>query len=471
MGEPGATFFSLDDEVIEIERIPEHIIEHADPVVIHDVHDNVYTMMNDQTLYAGTVHCDRILQKGGSVQPDYTEILNFGDFVITTGNPDEMVISNTLKPNHIRTGTSWASQYLGNVTPQPGEAYLSLGGFEIVQGQNQNVAVSSQWPINAPNIHPAAGTHEQLDNTVVVRSYADGTHMKNLVVENHTPVDDDFGENGWRPGLNFVDSTHRGNADALQNGRFRFFPYEETQQAGVFQPVPGAFMRFGRAEDATDPTGAGNGLYLQRDTQQGDLAGTHQRVLVQVHKNLPSLRIEANKETNVPFIECVDSRTGTVVCAIGMDGTLQNAWHHTDQLSSLVDVVAHSAILGGASLYIGNMRFSWDQDQGRERIEKIAGIPSALLAAPYSVTTADLGGTPADQFTVQQYIKLARNKSGVATLKASDIFTSQHEGDWVSTGLDHCATLTSDAQSQVNALDSRLSTSESDIASHRCRLH
>ena len=63
MGEPGATFFSLDDDIIEIERFPQHIIEHTDPVIIHSDHTNVFESQNVQTLYAGSIYADRIFQK------------------------------------------------------------------------------------------------------------------------------------------------------------------------------------------------------------------------------------------------------------------------------------------------------------------------------------------------------------------------------------------------------------------------
>jgi parallel beta-helix repeat protein len=338
-----------------------------------------------------------------------------------------------------------------------GQPIFSMGGFNILAGGENPNYVETELTIIAPNIHENAGTHTHVDDTPVVRSTELGTYVTNLIVEGDGALGGDALNAGWRPGLNWNNGICRGDTDLLQNARLRFTPYEELSGSGIYQPVPHTMYRFGRAEDDLDPTGVGDGIWMQRNDGAYD-----QEVLIQCHSSLPNIRIHAKKESDVPFLECLDSIHGNVVCAISNKGEFLDHWHEFE-LGELRDQVAHSVLTGNDSLYVGNLRFSWDETAGRERIKKLAGVPTRLLTAPYSVVPADYDDVSPTLVTAQHWLKIARQKAGDTTIAARDIFPVANEGDWASCGLDHCATLSSDCQTQLSGIDTRLSTAESDI--------
>ena len=76
---------------------------------------------------------------------------------------------------------------------------------------------------------------------------------------------------------------------------------------------------------------------------------------MQVHKELPCLRITSDKDGDVPFIE-LRSSDGNVLWAVGSDGNTYDAWHNTENLANIRDQVAHSLFTSIRSVYCGSLR-------------------------------------------------------------------------------------------------------------------
>lgn len=357
--------------------------------------------------------------------------------------------------SNLYAGRAECKQFLTQGTVTTGTDLLNVGGVRVTKGQGADYSFFSPWPLDAPNITQLqteldAATHQQNDQTIVKRDYASGTHIKNLVCEDSSPFNN---PDGYRPGFNCQTGTVFGNFDGLVNSRFRFFPYEDVN--GTLQQVPLCEYRFGRSEDVSNAVG--DGIFMRRDVD----SNTHQRCEIQLDSSLPTIRITAEKDADVPFLE-FRTGDGTVVAAVDTLGQYDNKWHNSGTLSDLQDSVAHSLFGGVRSLYIGSMRLSWDVTNKIPIFERLTKIPSALEVSPYNVTTSDLGGVSPDEVTAQKYLQLAHQKSG-NSVTAKDVFPVANDSDWVHIGVDYTSDLTDLAQGQLNTIDTSISDVETDI--------
>jgi hypothetical protein len=291
-------------------------------------------------------------------------------------------------------------------------------------------------------------THENTDDTIVKRSHDDGTHIANLVVDSMTPwVNDE----SYLPGLNFSQATTQGDVNLIDEGRINFYPYLAVAN-GDRVAVPGAVYRFGKAEAPTED-GDGDGIRMVRPYQ-----GKNHIIELCTSHDTPNLRITAQKMDDVPFMECRDA-DGAVVWGVTREGHTFSDHHGQDDLSKIPDHIAHSYISEGRSVYLGQMRISWNGM--RERVEYLHQIPGYLVNL--GVVTANLI-RPANQYTIRQWLILARQTASNNALKTSDVFPAQYDGDWVSAGLDYCHDLTSSVQAQLSAVSTDIDSNETDIA-------
>ena len=156
MVESGATFFYIPSEV-HVDNLEAHVDDH---VPYEEVGNTV-------PMYTPTAHADQFLARNDTLTNGQAYI-SAGGFEVTKGSSHNNV--NIAGKLHV-------GQIKDRDTLSTGQAILSCGGFEVVKGVAAN-SVTSQWPIDAPNLHTsssgAAPTHESTDDTLVVRHYQSG---------------------------------------------------------------------------------------------------------------------------------------------------------------------------------------------------------------------------------------------------------------------------------------------------------
>lgn len=213
--------------------------------------------------------------------------------------------------------------------------------------------------------------------------------------------------------------------------------------------LPANICRFGKNTESYDFSGDGDGIHLVRDDNE---------CLITCAQDSATIRIEGEKNASANYFE-IKNELNELLFAITKAGHLLGNHLLEDLLSELNDQEAHSMLLGPSSLYLGPIKISFLNDT--LTFEKLSTIPTVLATAPYNITTADLGGRDPDELSARQYLVLARNKVSDTTLKARDIFTNA--GEWQTVGITYANTLTSDAQGQINTINTWLNAADTDI--------
>ena len=181
-------------------------------------------------------------------------------------------------------------------------------------------------------------------------------------------------------------------------------------------------------------------------------------ILIQTSKDSATIRIEGEKNASVNYLE-ISNELNEVLFGVSKNGHLVGAHLFENESTELNDAEAHSALLGKDSLYVGNAKISFEND--KLTFSKLTTIPSVLAAAPYNITTADLGGRDPDELTARQWLVLARNTVSDGTVKARDIFTNPAE--WVNLGITYTSNLTEDLQTQLDDINTWILDANSDI--------
>ena len=110
---------------------------------------------------------------------------------VTTHIDDHVDYHESINLENMYAGIVHGSKFLGNVVPELGQDYFSVGGFQITKGDGSN-SITSQWPVTAPNINAIVHTHEDTEGTIVHRPDPEtlGLHVTNLVVSKGASIDD-----------------------------------------------------------------------------------------------------------------------------------------------------------------------------------------------------------------------------------------------------------------------------------------
>ena len=214
------------------------------------------------------------------------------------------------------------------------------------------------------------------------------------------------------------------------------FSYVRQDEQG--NNLTGLYRLGGNTENVFDISSAGDGLHFNDNNNQ---------LLCQVQQDAPQIRIEGLKDAGVNYIEIRDDNN-VLLFAVDRNGHFVGP-HLLDDLSeNLPDSEVNEAYLGDTSLYIGPVRLSFDD--GKIKFSHLTTIPQVLAAAPFNITSADLSGRDPDELSARQWLALARNKVSDHTIRGKDVFTV--ESEWTDMAINFASTLTSDCQTQLEAI-------------------
>ena len=221
------------------------------------------------------------------------------------------------------------------------------------------------------------------------------------------------------------------------NGAFQFIPLDSQGNN-----IANCEYSFGkRLANFGDQTQAGDGLFIKNDDNTVEL---------EARKAAPSIRITGDKNAGVDYFQIIDSNDD-VVYSIDRNGKVQPSHHLLDTvLSDVPDLEGHSGVFESESIYVGPVKISYDKTSGILKQQVLNRIPLVLQSAPYSITNADLGGRSYSDLSARQWVVLARTKSNDPSVQVRDILTTA--ADWDDHYVHHAMNLTSDAQSQLDAI-------------------
>ena len=272
-------------------------------------------------------------------------------------------------------------------------------------------------------------THNATENTIVKRaldSNISGTEFKVLSCER-------ISSSGTAPNI------------AVYDGAVDYVAEDSNGNN-----VAGAVCRFGKDTVNFDfATGSGDGLHLERNNNS---------VRIQTQLDAASLKIEGQKDTDTNYIEIYDE-VNALIFSITKEGHLHGAHLLDDLVDNLPDSEVHSSLNGHGSVYVGPVRISFESN--KLTFKKLVTIPTVLAASPYNVVSGDLGGRQPEDLSARQWLVLGRNKVSDHTVRAKDIFTNASE--WVDIGPTFTSGLTSDAQAQINEINTWLASADTDI--------
>jgi len=231
-------------------------------------------------------------------------------------------------------------------------------------------------------------------------------------------------------------------AQLTKDAALAFTPFDAN---GV--QIPGAIYRFGRQSDFGDATqGLLDGIEMKHELELED-----QELSMQLHPSQPCLDINATKQANVDWVRITDSSDLRTILAIHDDGTIETpGWNS----GSLPDGHHESLAVQPLSLYVGKCKLSEVNHQLHvEHLKVPPYIPLRLTQAPYSFTTGNINANT--QRSVNDWVKLARSVLSATAGKAlriKDVFPVANSVDWNDSGVTHTHGLTSNAQTQLDAL-------------------
>ena len=223
------------------------------------------------------------------------------------------------------------------------------------------------------------------------------------------------------------------NISVYGDGNFSYIRQDEqgVNLAGLY--------RFGaNAEQPGDMSSAGDGIHLNDNNNQ---------LLCQVQEGAVTLRIEGAKDSGVNYMEIKDENN---VLLFGVDRNGHHVGKHLfeDVTANVQDTESNEVYAGDASIYIGPVRLSFAD--GQIQFKHLTTIPQVLAASPFNITTADLSGRDPDEISARQWLALARNKVGDHSIRGKDVFTV--EAEWGNMGINYASALTSDCQTQLEAI-------------------
>ena len=296
-------------------------------------------------------------------------------------------------------------------------------------GSDVNQELSDLATLSATNYGTLAGaTHLATESTIVKRSLdsdTSGTQFKVVSCER-------ISASGTTPNM------------AVYDGAVNYVAVDNSGSN-----IAGAVCRFGKNASSNDFSGAGDGLEVKRDDNE---------ILIQCQKDSATIKIEGEKNPAANYIEIKDQHN-ELLFGISQQGHMIGAHLFEDDTSNVNDMEGHSNLMSGLSLYVGNCRMSFLNDQ--IKFEKISIIPYTLTQSPYNITNSDLSGRTPAQLDCRQWCALARTKISDHTVKARNIFNTA--SDWVTLGTTYTNTLSSDAQTQINTINTWLSAADTDI--------
>ena len=167
----------------------------------------------------------------------------------------------------------------------------------------------------------------------------------------------------------------------------------------------------------------------------------------EVQENAPTILIKGSKSVGQDYFQILDNNDN-VLFSVDRNGDLPGKHHLTDLKTDIPDREGNAALFEGQSVYIGPVRISYQNNKLVQ--EQLNRIPAVLAAASYNITSADFAPRSYSDLSARQWLVLARNKVNDISIKARDVFTDA--GDWTTHGLEHTVSLTSSAQTQLDAI-------------------
>lgn len=214
--------------------------------------------------------------------------------------------------------------------------------------------------------------------------------------------------------------------EALADGQFLWVPYDDGPNNTMIAE-PNAIFRFGRSENIGDSTGADDGILMSRSKDVGASAKQHV-IAVSPYNEGANLRISSTKVgADAPYLVCTDS-DGIEIFKITKTGQIQSNGVLNNDHTTLPDGNHADQALGNNSLYIGEGKVSFDGSKFIFRRLKDQTVPTALLAAPYSLTAANLPAS--GNHSIQKWMDLARVAhlgAGNSHLKIKEAFPLANE--------------------------------------------
>ena len=186
----------------------------------------------------------------------------------------------------------------------------------------------------------AIATHNATENTLVKRSLdsdTDGTEFKVISCER-------ISASGTTPNM------------AIYDGAVNYVAVD-NQGANI----PSAVCRFGKNTDSFDFSGAGDGFEVKRDDNE---------ILIQCQKDSATLKIEGEKNSAANYIE-IKNENNELLFAITKGGDMIGKHLFEDDPNNMNDTHQHSSMHHGGSIYLGNCRMSFLNDEIKfEKISK-----------------------------------------------------------------------------------------------------
>lgn len=218
------------------------------------------------------------------------------------------------------------------------------------------------------------------------------------------------------------------SVSALADGQILWVPYVDAAN-NTMVPEPNAIFRLGRSENLGDSTGADDGLLFSREKDVGASAKQHV-IAISPYNEGANLRISSTKVgADAPYFVCTDS-DGIEMFKITKTGQIQSNGVLNNDHTTLPDANHADAALGNSSLYIGQGKVSFDGTKFVFRRLKDQTVPTTLLAAPYSLTAANLPAS--GNHSVQKWMDLARVAhlgAGNTHLKIKEAFPLAQEAN------------------------------------------
>ena len=287
------------------------------------------------------------------------------------------------------------------------------------------------------------------NKTIVVRNLTNGCRITNLQVRADNSAAFQATPAGPYPGLFFTDAWCSEQLAFVDDGH-GFFQETDAQD----QPIVDQYCKWGRLTSGSYGYMTKNGDFEQYVNEDGitinsgtgqsgsatavikvyDDAGTTPQTVIDNLGRFHTFR--ASGTSQVPVLSCwTNAATPVALWHLMPNGMMQHVDSHDDpthaNAGSGGDVSHKSVVASDSSLYVGNIKISYDANTHKAVFVKLkkTQIPKFFSDLGYSTQNLPQNYTTSNM-SVQRYLALARDLRDDDSLHVSDVFPTANSTDW-----------------------------------------